>query len=368
MKKVIVAAMSALLVTFAASADVTVKLPSGQAKEKYAVMHNLTSDYSQPSKQRNPTFVDSVAVKDNVLEFAVDNSGNASYSIPIEGREAIQFYTSPGDNLKVDVKSLSPLEYTVTGSVLMNDISSLQPKAKELMMKYREIAKVEPRDEKGIEDAYNDIMNLYKGFMEKNPKSPAVIYAMLNALQGEDFLDAFNNLDESLKTTPLYPIAESQKKYVESRIAADKHRDELQSGNVYAPNFTFKDLEGKDVSLSDFKGKWVVIDFWGAWCPWCIKGFPKLKDAYEQYKSELEVIGVDCNDKEDAWRAAVKKYELPWVNVRNPLMGGESQILTDYAVQGFPTKVIVNPEGKIANITVGEDPGFFDTLAKLLNK
>ena len=89
-----------------------------------------------------------------------------------------------------------------------------------------------------------------------------------------------------------------------------------------------------------------------------------MKDAYEQYKPELEVIGVDCNEPEDKWRKAVEKYELPWVHVYNP---SDSDVLANYGVQGFPTKVIVNPEGKIADITVGENPAFFDTLGRLIN-
>ena len=61
----------------------------------------------------------------------------------------------------------------------------------------------------------------------------------------------------------------------------------------------------------------------------------------------------------------MEKFKLPWVYVYNP---EGTSILSDYAVQGFPTKIIVNPEGKIANITVGENPAFFDTLAKLINE
>lgn len=168
-----------------------------------------------------------------------------------------------------------------------------------------------------------------------------------------------------MKNSALYPLVESQKTYVEKSIEADKKMKEMQNGNYEAPDFTLKNLEGKDVKLSDFRGKWVIIDFWGSWCGWCIKGFPKLKDAYEQYKPELEILGVDCNEPEANWRKGVEKYKLPWVNVYNP---EGTTILSDYAVQGFPTKIIVNPEGKIANITVGENPAFFDTLAKLINE
>lgn len=149
------------------------------------------------------------------------------------------------------------------------------------------------------------------------------------------------------------------------RKALELKLETLQSGTVDAPGFTLKDLEGKDVSLSDFKGKWVILDFWGSWCPWCIKGFPELKEAYEKYAGQLEIIGIDCRESKEDWKAGVEKYQLPWINVYNP---EGSELTNEYAVPGFPTKVIVNPEGKISNITVGHDPAFFEVLAKLLGK
>ena len=152
---------------------------------------------------------------------------------------------------------------------------------------------------------------------------------------------------------------EAQRKALEEKL------EKLQSGDVKAPNFTLKDLNGKDVSLSDFKGKWVILDFWGSWCPWCIKGFPELKEAYKQYAGELEIIGIDCRESEEEWRAGVEKYELPWVNVYNPK---DSKLTEEYAVQGYPTKAIISPDGIIKNITVGHDPAFYDALTKLMGK
>ncbi|MCH5233622.1 MAG: redoxin domain-containing protein [Muribaculaceae bacterium] len=149
------------------------------------------------------------------------------------------------------------------------------------------------------------------------------------------------------------------------RKALEEKLEKLQSGDVEAPNFTLKDLDGKDVSLSDFRGKWVILDFWGSWCPWCIKGFPELKEAYEKYAGELVIIGVDCRESQDEWRAGVEKYQLPWVNVYNP---ADSNLTEEYAVPGYPTKAIINPEGIIKNITVGHDPAFYEALSELLGK
>lgn len=130
-----------------------------------------------------------------------------------------------------------------------------------------------------------------------------------------------------------------------------------------APDFTLNDINGKPLSLSDLKGKWVVLDFWGSWCPWCIKGFPALKEAYKQYDGKVEVLGIDCRDSEEVWKEAVKKYELPWLQVYNP---NGSDLTSKYGIKGYPTKFIIDPEGRIANTTIGEDPAFFEVLSTLV--
>lgn len=132
---------------------------------------------------------------------------------------------------------------------------------------------------------------------------------------------------------------------------------------VPAPDFTLNDINGKPLSLSDLRGKWVVLDFWGSWCPWCIKGFPALKEAYKEYNGKIEVLGIDCRDSEEVWKEAVKKYELPWLQVYNP---GDNGLVEKYEIQGYPTKFIIDPEGNIANVTIGEDPEFFTILKSLV--
>lgn len=135
------------------------------------------------------------------------------------------------------------------------------------------------------------------------------------------------------------------------------------SDRVAAPDFTLNDIDGKPLSLSDLKGKWVILDFWGSWCPWCIKGFPALKDAYKEYDGKVEIVGIDCGDSKEVWKASVEKYDLPWLQVYNP----RSSDLTDrYGIQGFPTKFIIDPDGNVANVTVGENPDFFNILRSLV--
>ena len=143
---------------------------------------------------------------------------------------------------------------------------------------------------------------------------------------------------------------------------ANTQKTEQKAPGVEAPNFTLNDLTGKPVSLKGLRGKYVILDFWGSWCGWCIKGIPQMKEYYKKYQGKFEILGIDCGDTDEKWRDAVKKYELPWLHVYNPR---ESSVLKDYGVQGFPTKIIVGPDGKIVKTIVGEDPEFYTVLDKL---
>ena len=77
----------------------------------------------------------------------------------------------------------------------------------------------------------------------------------------------------------------------------------------------------------------------------------------------MEILGVDCNDPEKKWKDAVKELDLPWKHVYNPK--GSTEILQKYEIEGFPTKVLVDPEGKLVKIVVGEDPNFYKYLDEL---
>lgn len=346
------------------NAAITVKVSPTSGQNVYPVLYGYVTDMTKSRMERPaPSEMTGDASSGQFVIPSLPD-GFAYYRIPTEGGEYIMVYAMPDDNLTVDIQNASPLLYSVSGSKLMEDISKLDMDASQVVREYQQLLASGEANENTINEFDARINKIYKDFISANPDAAATAYAILN-LQGRDFLDAFNAMSDQAKQSPLYVILEPQKKYEEMRLQAEQHKAELSAGNVTAPDFTFDNAEGKPVSLSDFRGKWVVIDFWGTWCPWCIKGFPALKKAYEELQPNLEVIGVACNDKYDAWLNGLKKYELPWVNVYNPIDGG-GQVLQDYAVEGFPTKVIVNPEGKIMNITTGENPDFFNILREMV--
>ena len=155
---------------------------------------------------------------------------------------------------------------------------------------------------------------------------------------------------------------ESGDKSQETDISLTSDLSPLTSENE-APDFTLNDLNGKPLTLSSLRGKYVILDFWGSWCGWCIKGIPQMKEYYQKYAGKFEILGIDCNDPEEKWKAAVEKYELPWLHVYNPR--GDSKVLEQYEIQGFPTKIIVGPDGKIVKTIIGEDPAFYTFLDEL---
>ena len=152
---------------------------------------------------------------------------------------------------------------------------------------------------------------------------------------------------------------------MEAQMKAEEEAAKLQAPGREAPDFTLNDINGKPLALSSLRGKHVILDFWGSWCGWCIKGFPEMKEYYKKYTGKFEILGIDCNDTEQKWKDAVKKHELPWLHVYNPR---DSKVLDEYGIQGFPTKIIVGPDGKIVKTIVGEDPAFYSLLDELFSK
>ena len=130
-----------------------------------------------------------------------------------------------------------------------------------------------------------------------------------------------------------------------------------------APDFTAQNIDGKMITLSSLQGKYVVLDFWGSWCGWCIKGFPDMKTAYAKHKPKVEIIGIACGDSVEKWKAATKKHELPWISVLNPSDGDLTKV---YGVKAFPTKIVIDPQGKVLKAVRGEDPAFYTYLDEIL--
>ncbi|MEZ5541654.1 MAG: TlpA disulfide reductase family protein [Pseudomonadota bacterium] len=109
-----------------------------------------------------------------------------------------------------------------------------------------------------------------------------------------------------------------------------------------AVDFTLPGLDGKPVSLSDYRGKWVIVNYWATWCPPCLEEIPDLVDLYEQNSERLVVLGVNYEEvNEDYLRQFVESHMVSY-----PVMRMDPLPVTPLGpVTGLPTTYIISPEG-----------------------
>ena len=119
----------------------------------------------------------------------------------------------------------------------------------------------------------------------------------------------------------------------------------LQFGQP-APEFTLYDLDGQPVSLSQFKGQVVLLDFWASWCGPCIENLPDLRKIKERTVGQPVVfLNLSLDDDEAAWRKAVDKHEIKGVHVRAD--GLSSDVAKSYQVNSLPSYYLVDSQGLI---------------------
>ena len=111
-----------------------------------------------------------------------------------------------------------------------------------------------------------------------------------------------------------------------------------------APDFTLADLDGNQVSLSDFRGKAVFINFWASWCPPCRAEMPEIEAVHQEYKDKgVVVIGVDIAESEDTVRQYVQRGGYSWTFV----MDTTGEVAGDYGIMSIPTNFFLDREGII---------------------
>jgi peroxiredoxin len=126
-------------------------------------------------------------------------------------------------------------------------------------------------------------------------------------------------------------------------------RVSMKAGKA-APEFEVKTVDGKSVKLSDFKGKYVLLDFWAVWCGPCVAETPNLKEAYAAFKDDprFAMIGLSLDPKESAPRDYAKKNDLGWVQ---GFLGewSKTDLPKQYGVEGIPAIFLIGPDGKIVS-------------------
>lgn len=118
-------------------------------------------------------------------------------------------------------------------------------------------------------------------------------------------------------------------------------------------------------SLESMRGKYVILDFWGTWCGPCVQGIPRMKEFRDKHADKLQIVGVAQDRDYKMWKNFVEDRKMNWPNV---LVGkGEEDFVLKYNVQGFPTKLLLSPEGIILYRASGEEESFYEEIEKIIN-
>ncbi|MGN7723763.1 thioredoxin-like domain-containing protein [Chitinophaga sp. 22620] len=201
-----------------------------------------------------------------------------------------------------------------------------------------------------MEPYYEKMEVIDKDFIEKHPASYASAYLLRFRISGMPLAEAeacYNRMPPALQQSS---FGREIKKEV----------DGLRSGSPGSEAFVFSktDINGQPLSLQDFKGRYVLIDFWASWCVPCRKGNPHLKELYAKYKGKgLEIIGISDDDsRPEEWKKAVSQDGIGiWKHVLRGLDMQKRQkkepnpedISDRYGIHSLPTKILIDPKGMI---------------------
>jgi peroxiredoxin len=208
-------------------------------------------------------------------------------------------------------------------------------------------------------DAQENVIN--KQFIKENPDSFISLNALEGYAYGADYVDIaplFNGLSPAIKES------EPGKKFAE-RLPKLK----AVALGATAPEFAEADTSGKIVSLSSFRGKYVLVDFWASWCGPCRHENPNVVKAFNHYKGQkFTIVGVslDRPGAKDKWLAAIHKDGLAWTQLSD-LQFWDSKTAGLYAVRGIPQNFLLDPDGKIIGKNLRGDD-LEDKLAEIFGK
>lgn len=250
----------------------------------------------------------------------------------------------------LDFKKLKMLEEPLNKleEPLNNHIRELRLKQIEFKKK-DEVAEVQ-KLEKAIEqlEAENEQLEaekrnkIYVGFIKNNPASPVSLYA-LEWLVGPDMdVEKVNDLFNSL-TSAVQELPSGQK----LKFSVDAVRK--TAIGMPALDFVQADTNGIPVSLSSFRGKYVLLDFWASWCGPCRAENPNLVKLYKRYnKNNFEIIGIslDRPEKKESWMRAIRSDGLIWTQLSD-LQFWNNAVAVLYAIKSIPQNFLISPDGII---------------------
>ncbi|HEV7329887.1 MAG TPA: TlpA disulfide reductase family protein [Flavisolibacter sp.] len=321
-----------------------------------------------------PTILDSATLKeDGSFSLKTKNREESLYQLRLKGKVTpFAFFINDASRITVDADLNNTTQpYTVNNSPATKSLLDFDKAMYERgMLLFTHGNKVDSLQKAGASDsavgaAYAHVQATAQSLEETakdylaNSKSPVLSLYVISSYQ-----NTVNNLGlKGFSKTEISELVTKAADKFPAHTALQNVKKSLPSSK--AADFTQPDVNGQPVSLSQFKGKYVLVDFWASWCQPCRQENPNIVKNYNQFKDKnFTILGVSLDQNKDAWLKAIQQDGLAWTHVSD-LKFWNNEAATLYGVQSIPYNVLVDPEGNIvAENLHGEELG--QTLRKVL--